>query len=123
MSDYGKEVILDLHNCNPDTFDLSSLRRFCFKIAPLMEAEIFKFCEWSINECPPQWREEAHLNGNSVVAFISTSSITIHALTDLRKVFVNAFTCSQNLSSEDIKNMAEEHFGGTTVQQHTFTRV
>jgi S-adenosylmethionine/arginine decarboxylase-like enzyme len=61
----------------------------------------------------PEEKEKAprHLKGTSCVQFITTSNITIHTLDDLKKVFINVFSC-KDFNSKVVCDFTLEYFGG-----------
>lgn len=94
MADYGKELILDLHNCDPKTFTRESIEQYFIKLCDLINMEREKLVWWDDLHTPEAEKEtEPHLVGTSAVQFIRTSNITIHTLDILRKVYLNIFSC------------------------------
>ncbi len=92
MGDYGKELILDLHNCDPNSFRRRKIRLYFKEICRLIGMERCKLCWWDDLYTPKGEEEtEPHLVGTSAVQFIKTSNITIHTLDMLQKVFLNVF--------------------------------
>ncbi len=93
---YGKELVLDLSECDVSTFTRESIGEYfdelCFLID--MKAEDRHF--WDDEGLPP---EECQTNpktcGISAVQFILTSTIVLHSLTKLRKVYINIFSCKE----------------------------
>lgn len=101
---YGYELILDLHGCNPRTFKRRSLRNYYIVICDTIDMERCKLTFWDDRwtwlwkliffwDKSIQAANEPHTKGISAVQFIITSNITIHCLTDIKKVFVNIFSC------------------------------
>ena len=117
MNSYGKELILDLHNCNSEKFNRKDIAQY-FKI----------LCDEKINmeRCDLHWWDyedeeqevydnaPAHLKGTSAVQFIQTSDIVIHTLDDLKRVYVNIFSC-KDFDSVVAREFTEETFEGKTV--------
>lgn len=103
---YGKELILDLHNCDPATFNRASLTTYFIKLCDLIDMERRELHFWEDEQLI-----EPHTKGISAVQFIVTSNITIHTLELLKTVYVNIFSCK-----EFDANVAEEFtvswFGG-----------
>jgi len=120
---YGKELILDLHNCNKETMTKENLDIFFQKLCELIEMESVKTCYWIEDEGidPVEYKENPHLQGISAVHFIRTSSITIHAITGLKKTFINIFSC-KNFNSELAEGFAIGFFEGTKVNCVTVER-
>lgn len=116
MSKYGEEVILDLHDCDPETFNRESIEAY-FKW--ICESEGMERCDlhwWDDLETPEEEKEtEPHLVGTSAIQFIKTSNITIHTLDMLGKVFINAFTCGE-IDEHAVSIIALKVFGGRIAQ-------
>lgn len=113
---FGKELIIDLHDCDPGTFNRRSITNYfdvlCRRID--MHAEDLHFWDY-------QGEEEAykkapdHLKGTSAVQFIRTSNITIHTLDILKKVYLNIFSC-KDFNPEQVIRFSEEWFEGKAYQ-------
>ena len=90
MSNYGTELILDLHECDPSTYATRNqlevfIAALCKKID--MEAEDIHF--WDYDGEPEEYEKApAHLKGRSVVQFIRTSTIVIHTLDEMLSVYL-----------------------------------
>lgn len=110
MNSYGKEVVIDLVNCNPDTFTRESIEGYCIKLCELIDMER---CDLHFWELTPEEYEKApdHLKGISAVQFIKTSNITIHTLDILRRVFLNVFSC-KDFDLNTVVDFSVEWFGG-----------
>ncbi len=124
MKSYGKELIMDLHGCNPETFTRESISKFLEKLCDNvihMEREDLHW--WDYEGQPEEYEAAAdHLKGTSCVQFISTSTIVIHTLDKLKKVFVNIFTC-KDFDILVAKNFTENWFGGKAVQVRELDRL
>ena len=89
---YGKELILDIHDCDVSLFNRKDLEIFIKRLCDLVDMEREDIYFWDYTKAekcllPP------HLKGTSVVQFIRTSDVVLHALDDLQKVFLNLFSC------------------------------
>lgn len=96
MEPYGYELILDLHDCRIPSFCRESLRAYfkCICRAIDMQREDLHF--WDDEDVPEaEKRKEPHIEGISAIQFILTSNITIHALPQLKAVYVNIFSCKE----------------------------
>lgn len=94
MKDYGKEVILDLHDCDPSTFNRQSIRRFFKELCELIDMQKEKLVWWDDLYTPEGEKETLpHLVGTSAVQFIRTSNITIHTLDIMKRTYINIFSC------------------------------
>ncbi len=120
---YGKELILDLHNCDSSTFTRDSLDEY---FETLCKAIDMKKCEryfWDDLDVPEEEKQTSpHTKGTSAVQFILTSNITIHTLDDLHAVYINIFSC-KDFDSELAKNLSIEWFNGTVVSSHEIDRL
>lgn len=119
---YGMELVMDLHDCDHTLFTREGLTTFfaelCRRID--MEREALHFWDY---ENYPGYKEEAppHLKGISAVQFIKTSSIVVHALDDLRRVYINVFSCRE-FCVPDAVAYATEYFGAGWCGHRTFER-
>jgi len=91
---YGVELILDLHDCNPETFTRESIDNFFIYLCDLIDMERCDRHFWDYEGQEEEYEKAPdHLKGGSAIQFISTSNITIHLLDVLKKVFINVFSC------------------------------
>jgi S-adenosylmethionine/arginine decarboxylase-like enzyme len=119
---YGKELILDIHNCNPSTFNRKSIRNYFKELCELIEMERCKLCWWDDYGVPPEEQEtEPHLKGTTAVQFIKTSNITIHTLDLMRNVYLNIFSC-KDFDAKVVKYFSEKWFEGKIVKSHVIER-
>ncbi len=120
---YGKELILDLHDCNPEMFNRISLDLF-FKV--LCEAINMTQCEryfWDDNGVPEEERQTSpHTQGTSAIQFILTSNITIHTLDQLGAVYINIFSC-KDFDSDHAAQIAKDWFNGKVVTKLEVARL
>lgn len=91
---YGKELILDLHHCDPTTFTRKSIENFFTELCKKIDMEKCELFFWDDHGLPPEeCQTEPHLKGTSAVQFIMTSNITIHTLDIMKRVYLNIFSC------------------------------
>jgi S-adenosylmethionine/arginine decarboxylase-like enzyme len=94
MPAYGKELILDLHECDLATFTRDSIAEYFLKLCKLIDMEACDLHFWDDFGVPAdECQTEPHLKGISAIQFILTSNITIHTLDLLESVYVNIFSC------------------------------
>lgn len=94
MKYYGKELILDLHECDPKTFNRKSLKKYFVGICDEINMQRCKLTWWDdVGVAKEEQQTEPHLKGTSAVQFIMTSSIVIHTLDLMGNVYVNIFSC------------------------------
>lgn len=122
MENYGKELILDIHNCNPSTFNRKSIRDYFKKLCSLIDMERTDLHWWDDLHTPEEEKEtEPHLKGTTAIQFIKTSNITIHTLDLLKSVYLNIFSC-KDFDPEIVKQFTEEWFKGKIVSNHVIAR-
>lgn len=96
MESYGKELILDLHNCDNSLFTRKSIRQYFKRLCELIGMQDEDFYFWDDYRVPLEKRQtEAHLKGTSAIQFILTSNITIHTLDMLQAAYINIFSCKE----------------------------
>ncbi len=122
MKGYGKELILDLHECDPATFTRKSIKKFFKELCELIDMEREKLSWWDDYGLPTEeCQTEPHLKGTTAVQFIKTSNITIHTLDLLKSVYLNIFSC-KDFDPEIVKKFTEEWFKGKIVNNHVIER-
>ena len=123
MSPYGKELILDLHECNPSTFNRKSIRNYFKELCDLIEMERCELYWWDdYGVSLEEQQTEPHMKGTSAIQFISTSNITIHTLDLLENVYLNVFSCKE-FDSDVVKKFSEDWFKGKTVNSQVIKRL
>lgn len=124
MSNYGKELILDLHNCDPDTFTRESIEEYFKQLCVLIDMERCDLHFWDYHGMGRKKYDAlpSHLKGVSAVQFIMTSNIVIHTLDDLKKVFINIFTC-KDLNINKASSFTVSWFKGTIVKTTFVERI
>ena len=91
---YGKELILDLHECDVSTFTRESIKQFFIELCELIDMQRCDLHFWDDEGVAEEDKQTSpHTTGISAIQFILTSNITIHTLDKLGKVFVNIFSC------------------------------
>lgn len=94
MEKYGIELILDMHECDPETFTRESIRTYFEKLCVLIDMQREDLHFWDDIGLPEEEKQTSpHTQGTSAVQFILTSSIVIHALDQLKSVYINVFSC------------------------------
>jgi S-adenosylmethionine/arginine decarboxylase-like enzyme len=125
--DYGQEAIFDISDVPDEFFHKKTVREFAEQLCD----------EIDMKRGPVylhMWGEEKELhknltgegaikaNGLSCIQFLYTSSITIHALDEIKKVFINVFSCNQ-FDFDKAKKFVEKNVGGKIVKMHNILRV
>ncbi len=119
---YGKELVLDLHECDSSKFTRDSLEEYFEKLCDLIEMEREDLYFWDYEGVQEEdLPTEEHLLGTSAIQFIKTSNITIHTLEILKTVHLNIFSC-KDFDEDVARDFSEEWFGGEVVSYHVVNR-
>ncbi|MCH8050058.1 S-adenosylmethionine decarboxylase [Patescibacteria group bacterium] len=122
MKNYGKELIIDLHKCNPNTFNRKSIKKYFRFICREINMQPEKLVWWDDLYTPQKEREtEPHLVGTSAVQFIRTSNITIHTLDRLKRVYLNIFSC-KDFNAQKATSISKIWFKGEIISCTTIIR-
>jgi len=123
MKKYGKELILDLHNCDPKTFTRYSLKKYFNEICILIDMQRCKLCWWDDYGVTKEEQQTLpHTKGTSAVQFILTSNITIHTLDIMKCVYVNIFSCKE-FDEKKAEIFTKDWFKGEVVNSLTINRI
>ncbi len=77
---------------------------------------------WDYKGQPEEYKiAPAHLKGTSVIQFITTSNITIHTLDEMKRVYINIFSCKE-FDEELAANAAKCWFKGRVVNKQSIIR-
>lgn len=118
MKNYGYELILDIHKCNPETFTRASIDSFFTDLCEVIEMEKCEVHFWDDVGVPiDEQQTEPHTKGTSAVCFILTSTIVIHTLDLLKTVYVNIFSCKEydpEVAAKFTKNWFKGEIKNTT---------
>ena len=123
MKPYGKELILDIHNCDTSTFTRKSINNYFIELCNLIDMERCELCWWDDHDVPLEEQQtEPHLKGTTAIQFILTSNIVIHTLDLLQNVYINIFSC-KDFDSIIAKKFSEKWFKGEIVSFHEIERI
>lgn len=96
MKPYGYELILDLHDCDPETFNRASIEKYFEKLCKQIKMIRCDLHFWDDVDVPPEEQQTSpHTKGTSAVQFILTSTIVIHTLDLMGAVYINIFSCKE----------------------------
>lgn len=119
---YGKELILDLHECDPAMFTREHLERFLVDLCELIDMRREDLHFWDDEGLPIEEHQTApHLKGTSAVQFLLTSNVTIHTLDLLRSVYLNIFSCKE-FDANEATAFSIAFFGGCLVNRREIDR-
>jgi len=112
---FGKELIIDLHECDRSKFNRKDLEKFCIELCDLIDMNREAIHFWDYTDCPEEYEKAPdHLKGTSLVQFISTSNITIHALDVTGDIYFNIFSC-KSFKEEDVIKFIVSFFNALRV--------
>ena len=123
MKNFGKELIIDLHECNSEKFTRHHINEFFKGLCKEIDMVACKQAWWDYtNDAEAYNKAPDHLKGTSAVQFIMTSNITIHTLDVTKNVYLNIFSC-KDFSDIDAMVFSIEFFEGKMVKYLTITRL
>lgn len=123
MKYYGQELILDLHECDPKTFNRKKIKKYFVELCELIDMERCKLNWWDDHGLPPEeCQTEPHLKGTTAVQFILTSNIVIHTLDLMGAVYVNIFSCKE-FNPKEAEEFTAKWFKGKVVNSHLIDRL
>jgi len=123
MENYGKELILDLHECDTSTFTRESIEEYFIQLCVKIDMTRCDLHFWDDFGLPPeQCQTLPHLKGTSAIQFIKTSNITIHTLDIMKRVYLNIFSC-KDFDPAVAEGFSLEWFGGKTINKVTIDRI
>lgn len=119
---YGKELILDLHECDAAMFTRAHLERFFAELCDLIDMRREALHFWDDEGLPPEeCQTDPHLKGTSAIQFLLTSNVTIHTLDLLGNVYVNIFSCKE-FDANEATAFCAAFFGGCLVNRQEIVR-
>ncbi len=119
---YGYELILDLHEFYPDTFNRASIEDYFKKLCKKINMTRCDLHFWDdVGVAPEEQQTSPHTKGTSAVQFILTSTIVIHTLDRLGAIYINVFSCKE-FDFEIVKQFTKEYFQGKIVNNHFIER-
>ena len=120
---YGKELILDMHNCDVSKFNRKDIKEFLVQLCDgVIDMERADLHWWDYEDEEEHDAAPAHLKGTSCVQFIMTSTIVIHTLEDLEKIFINIFSC-KDFDVDEAADFAQDYFKGDVITEEAIDRI
>ena len=120
---YGYELILDLHNCDPETFDRNSLKKYFKELCKQIKMIRCDLHFWDdVGVSPEEKQTSPHTKGTSAIQFILTSTIVIHTLDLMDAVYVNIFSCKE-FDKDKAQAFSKEWFKANEVHSHFIERL
>jgi S-adenosylmethionine/arginine decarboxylase-like enzyme len=122
LSPYGYELVLDLHGCNPSTFNRTSIDQFFTELCDLIKMERCEVHFWDDVGVPVEDQQTLpHTKGTSAVCFILTSSIVIHTLDLMGAVYVNIFSC-KSFDPAAARRLTQDWFSAKNCRESFLSR-
>lgn len=116
---YGYELILDLHSCDPATFNRSSIDNYFTELCKGINMTKCVVHFWDDLDLSVEDHDVLpHAKGTSAVCFILTSSVVVHTLDILRAVYINIFSCKP-FDNDAAQRFSQQWFVGD-VRKSTF---
>ena len=123
MRPYGKELILDIHGCSPLRFSRESIENYFISLCNEIDMTRGPLYFWDYEGEPEEYAvAPSHLKGVSAIQFITTSNITIHTLDDLKRVYLNIFSC-KDFNAEHVCKFSKGWFDGEIVNSKEMERI
>lgn len=120
---YGRAVALDCYECDVTKFTRRHITVYFEGLVKLLGMEAGDLHFWDDVGVPEgQKQTRLETKGTSAVQFILTSSITLHALDILERVYVDVFSC-KDFNEGDVLRYTQTFFNAESVRTHTITRV
>ena len=120
---YGQECIIDVHNVVNTPLSREQIARFCMRLCNIINMEREDLFFWDYEGDQEGYdNAPAHLKGTSAVQFIKTSNITIHSLDELKRLYLNIFSCKP-FDKTVVKEFVEIWTGGDIVNFQEITRM
>ena len=121
---YGQELILDVHDVPSEFFNRINIRHFAEKLCDEIKMKRGPIYIWGMDSQEHKAKKgEAAIkaDGISCIQFLYKSCITIHALDEIQKVFINIFSC-EPFDIKTATNFVNEFVGGKIVYKHNIIR-
>lgn len=120
---YGKELIIDLHECDVSQFNRTDITRYFEELCELIDMERcgLHFCD-DVGVPDEEKQTNPKTKGTSAIQFIITSGVSIHALDILKQMYVNIFSC-KDFNVVKASDFTRDFFKGKLVQSYTVKRL
>lgn len=110
---YGKELLLDLHDCDASLFTRGAIERYFVELCHLIDMERCDLHFWDdVDVLKEEQQTHPKTKGTSAVQFILTSTIVIHTLDLMKAAYVNIFSCKE-FDTDEAAKFTANWFGST----------
>jgi len=121
-ANYGQELILDMHNCNPELFTRRHIRNYFKELSKILDMKRGRLCWWDDYRVPPKEQQtNPKTKGTTAVQFMLTSNVTIHTLVLLKRIYLNVFAC-KDFDAEAVIRFSKKWFEGKVVNTYVIER-
>lgn len=122
MNNYGKELIIDIHDCDVSKFNRKDIGLFLKSMCELIDMTPHDIHFWDDVGIPQEeCQTDPKTKGTTAIQFLMESNITIHTLDLLEKVFINIFSC-KNFDVVKASDFAKKFFSGKLKQSYIIKR-
>ena len=118
--DYGMEAIFDLHNIRSELITVERIRSFASDLFDKISMEKGPAFTWGTDSNKEEMKNPKAM-GISHLQFVHSSSITMHCLDKIGKVFINIFSC-KSFDDKIARDFVIKTWGGDIVSEHVITR-
>lgn len=119
--DYGQECILDIHDVPIELFTNKIVDDFAKDLVSKIGMRAGPAHSWGTIGDEGKYKDHPKKDGISHIQFLWESSIVIHALDEIQKVFINVFSCKK-FDANIVKEFALETFKGKVANETNITR-
>ena len=117
---YGLEYVVDLHNVDKDKFKAEHVKKFAQDLCDEIGMKRGPIRLWGTDSDMDDWKNPK-ASGISCTQFLYSSSITIHAIVDVQKVFINIFSCHE-FDTNTAKKFIIKTWGDDISSEHKIVR-
>lgn len=117
---YGQELILDIHDIDQERVHVEFLKKFAADLCDEIGMQRGPLYEWGSEEELAKYKNPK-VDGISVCQFLYESSIVVHCIDELGKIFVNIFSCKK-FDAEKAKAFCLKEWGGNIATEHNIIR-
>ena len=119
---YGLELVIDLYGCDVIKFTRKSLGMYFKELCELIDMKREDLHFWDDLDLPVEQRQtDPRTEGISAVQFILTSTVVLHALTQLRQVYINVFSC-KDFDAEKATTFTARFFDAQSWSNTSYSR-
>ncbi len=123
LNTFGKELIIDIHGCKEIPCTRDYLEKYFMNACKYLQMKRENLFFWDYDGDEEEYNKApSHLKGISAVQFITTSNITIHTIDELKRVYVNIFSC-KDFDEEFMIDFSSAYFMGFVKSSHAIKRI